>query len=219
MSTRLRRSVIALGVTLTVVGSLLAIAGRGAGPLPGDLALTRWLQGALPPDGLAGSLLAYTGGITWFLPATFLAVTLLRRRWLTALFVVAAGVTGLLVGDALKHLVARARPSAELVRVYDLSKDYGFPSTTALLSVVLLGMVCYLVGRERPWSSFVIVVLGVSLTLVLVIGISRIYLGEHWATDVLGGWLFGGAWLLILIAIHRWWTSKQTRAGVPQKAR
>jgi undecaprenyl-diphosphatase len=150
----------------------------------------------------------------WFLPVAFLAVTLLQRQWLAALFMVAAGVTGLLVGNALKFLVTRARPSAELVWVYDVSEDYSFPSTTALLSVVLLGMVCYLAGRERSWSPFVIVVLGVSLTLVLVIGISRIYLGEHWATDVLGGWLFGGAWLLILIALHRWWTSGQPQPGV-----
>ncbi len=215
MSTGLRRSLASLWVTLTALGSLLALAARGAGPLPGDLALTRWLQYSLPPDDLAGSLLAYTGGIMWFLPVAFLALSLLRRRWLTALFVIAAGVTGLLVGSALKLLVARARPSAELVRVYDLSKDYGFPSTTALLSVVLLGMVCYLAGWERSWSPFVVVVLGVSLTLVLAIGISRIYLGEHWATDVVGGWLFGGAWLLILIAFHRWWTSGQPHPGVP----
>lgn len=219
MSRGARRSVIALGVTLTAVGSLLALAARGAGPLPGDLALTRWLQDWLPPDDLAGSLLPYTSRIVWFLAVAFLAVTLLRRQWLSALSVFVAGVTGLLVGDALKLLVARARPSAELVRVYDLSEGYSFPSTTALLSVVLLGMICYLAGRERPWRPFVVVVLCVWLLLVLASGISRIYVGEHWATDVLGGWLFGGAWLLILIAIHRWWTSRQARPGVPQKAR
>ena len=219
MSRGARRLVIALGVTLTAVGSLLALAARGAGPLPGDLALTRWLQDWLPPDDLAGSLLPYTSRIVWFLAVAFLAVTLLRRQWLAALFVFVAGVTGLLVGDALKPLVARARPSAELVRVYDLSEGYSFPSTTALLSVVLLGMICYLAGRERPWRPFVVVVLCVWLLLVLASGISRIYVGEHWATDVQGGWLIGGAWLLILIAIHRWWTSRQARPGVLQKAR
>ena len=215
MSRGARRLLVSLWVTLAAAGSLLAIAARGAGPLPGDLALTRWLQYSLPPDDLAGWLLTYPGRIVWFLPVAFLAVTLLRRQWLAALFMVAAGVTGMLLGDALKLLVARARPSAELVWVYDVSEDYSFASTTALLSVVLVGMVCYLAGREIPWVPFVAVVLGVSLTLVLVIGISRIYLGEHWATDVLGGWLFGGAWLLILIAIHRWWTSRRPRPGAP----
>lgn len=215
MSVGARRSLVSLWVTLTTAGSLLAIAARGAGPLPGDFALTRWLQHSLPPDDFAGWLLPYLERMVWFLPVAFLAITLLRRQWLATLFMVAAGITGLLVGDALKLLVARARPSADLVRVYTLSADYGFPSTTALLSVVLLGMVCYLAGREIPRVPFVVFVLGVSLTLVLAIGISRIYLGEHWATDVLGGWLFGGAWLLILIAIHRWWTSRQPQQGPP----
>jgi membrane-associated phospholipid phosphatase len=207
-----RRSVIALWITLAAVGSALAIAARGTGPLPGDLALTRWLQGLVAQDHLAGSLLAYQGRVVWLLPVAFLAVTLVRRRWLAALFVLVAGFTGLLAGDALKLLVARPRPSAGLVRVYDVSDDHGFPSTTALLSVVLLGMVCYLAGRERPWPPFVAVVVGVSLMLVLASGISRVYLGEHWTTDVLGGWLFGGAWLILLIAIHRRLTLRHTPA-------
>jgi membrane-associated phospholipid phosphatase len=86
----------------------------------------------------------------WFLLIAFLAVMLLGRRWFGALFVLVAAVSGLLLGDALKLLVARARPSVELVRVYESSGGYGFPSTTALLSLVLLGAVCYLVGRDMP---------------------------------------------------------------------
>lgn len=209
------RAFVALGVTLAALGSLLALAAWGAGPLPGDLTLTRWLQDSLPPDGLVGSSLTYASRVMWFLAVVYLAITLLRRQWLSALFVFAAGVTGVLVGDALKLLVARARPSSELVRVYDSSEGYSFPSTTALLSVVLLGMVCYLAGRERTRRSSVVAVLCVSLLLVLGSGISRAYVGEHWATDVLGGWLFGGAWLLILIAIHRRWTSRQAPQDVP----
>jgi undecaprenyl-diphosphatase len=214
-----RLSVIALWGTLAAAGSALALAARGAGPLPGDLAMTRWLQSSVPPDHLAGSLLAYQGRVVWLLPVAFLAVTLLRRRWLAALFVIVAGLSGLLVGDELKLLVARARPPAGPVRVYEVSDDHGFPSTTALLSVVLLGMVCYLAGHERLRPSFVAVVVGVSLALVLASGISRVYLGEHWGTDVLGGWLFGGAWLIILIAIHSWVTSRHLHRGARYRRR
>ena len=127
-----------------------------------------------------------------------------------------AAATGLLLSDALKLLVARARPSVELVRVYEPSGGYGFPSTTALLSVVLLGTVCYLLGRERLRRPFVAVLLCVSLLLVLASGVSRVYVGEHWATDILGGWLFGSAWLLVLILIHRWWSSRQGRLRTPR---
>jgi membrane-associated phospholipid phosphatase len=210
-----RRSVAALEVTLVFAGSILALAARGAGPLPGDLILARLLQEWLPPEGLVGSLLGYTSRLVWFLAMAFLAVALLRRRWIPALFIVLAGVSGLLLGDALKLLVARARPSVELMRVYDPSGGYGFPSTTALLCVVLLGTVCYLVWREQPRRLLVTILLCVSLLLVLASGISRVCVGEHWATDILGGWLFGSAWLLVLISIHHWW-SRQGRSRTPR---
>ena len=216
MNTGTRRSAIALWVALVLAGSILALMARGAGPLPGDLALTRWLQEWLPPDGLIESSLAYVGRLVWLLPIGFLAFALLGRRWFDALFVLVAAVTGLLLGDALKLLVARSRPSVELVRVYEPSGGYGFPSTTALLSVVLLGVVCYLVGRERSRGPLVIVLLCASLLSVLASGISRVYVGEHWATDILGGWLFGSAWLFVLISVHRWWSSRQ---GRPHAAR
>ncbi len=202
-----RRTGVALWIALLLAGSILAFMARGAGPLPGDLALTRWLQEWLPPDGLVGSSPAYVGHLVWFLPIAFLAVMLLGRRWFDALFVLVAAVSGLLLGDALKLLVARARPAVELVRVYEPSGGYGFPSTTALLSVVLLGAVCYLVWRERPRGPLLAALLCVSLLSVLASGISRVRAGEHWATDVLGGWLFGSAWLLVLISIHRRWRS------------
>jgi len=206
-----RRSVVALWIALLLAGSILAFIARGAGPLPGDLTATRWLQEQVPPGGLIGSSLSYVGSLVWFLPIGFLAVALLGRRWFDALFVVVAAVSGLLIGDALKLLVARPRPSVELVRVYESSGGYGFPSTTALLSLVLLGAVCYLVGRDRPRRLLVAVLLCASLLWVLASGVSRVCVGEHWATDVLGGWLFGGAWLLVLVSIHSWWSSRQER--------
>jgi membrane-associated phospholipid phosphatase len=216
VSTSTRRSLLALWVALVLAGSILGLMARGAGPLPVDLTVTRWLQESLPPEGLMGSLLTYTGRLVWFLPIAFLAVALLRQRWLAALFILVGAVSGLLLGDALKLLVARPRPSAELVLVSDPSDGHGFPSTTALLAVVLLGAVCYLVWRERPRRPLLAALLCVSLLSVLASGLSRVRAGEHWATDVLGGWLFGSAWLLILIFSHRRWFSRQGRPRMPR---
>jgi membrane-associated phospholipid phosphatase len=216
VSTSTRRSVVALWVALVLAGSILGLMARGAGPLPGELTATRWLQESLPPDGLMGSLLTYTGRLAWVLPIAFLAVALLRQQWLAVLFVLVGAITGLLLGDALKLLVARARPSVELVLVYEPSDGHGFPSTTALLAVVLLGAVCYLVWRGRPRRPLLAPLLCVSLMSVLASGISRVRAGEHWATDVLGGWLFGSAWLLVLIFIYRRWFSRQGQSRMPR---
>jgi membrane-associated phospholipid phosphatase len=194
-------------VALVGAGTMLALAASGAGPLPGDLALTRLLQG-LPPDGPAGLLLAYVGDAVWVLPVAALAVALLWRRWADALFILLASVTGLLVGDALKLLAARPRPPIELAR--EVSEDFGFPSTTALLSVVLLGAICYLV-RHAPRPVFA-AALAASFPIALAVGLSRVYIGEHWATDVLGGWLFGVAWLLVLTAAYHSWLSRRTKS-------
>jgi len=84
------------------------------------------------------------------------------------------------------------------------SDGYGFPSSTALFVAVLLGVVCCLV-RHAP-RPILIAVLAASSLLVVVVGLSRVYVGEHWATDVVGGWLFGSAWLILLAAAHRWWS-------------
>ena len=207
MNASVGRFFVAAWVVLVVGGSVLAFAARGAGPLPGDLTLTRSLQ-RLPPDSTLGTLLSYAGDVVWFLPVAALAVALLMRRLLAALFIFLASLTSVFIGDALKLLVASPRPSAELVRVVDPQQDYGFPSGTAFLSVVLLGMIGYLTWQPR--RSVAVVAFGVLL--VLLIGLSRVYVGEHWATDVLGGWLFGGAWLLVLVAAHRSWVFRRAES-------
>ncbi len=209
MNASVGRIFVAAWVALVMGGSVLAFAARGAGPLPGDLALTRSLQ-KLPPDSTLGTLLSYAGEVVWFLAIAALAVALLMRRWLAALFILLASLTSVFIGDALKLLVASPRPSAELVRVVEPQQNYGFPSGTAFLSVALLGMIGYLIWR--PGRSSAIVAFGVLPLLVLLIGLSRVYVGEHWATDVVGGWLFGGAWLLVLVAAHRWWVFRRAKS-------
>ena len=209
MNASVGRIFVAAWVALVVGGSVLAFAARGAAPLPGDLALTRSLQ-KLPPDSTLGTLLSYAGEVVWFLAIAALAVALLMRRWLAALFILLASLTSVFICEALKLFVASPRPSADLVRVVDPQQSYGFPSSTAFLAVVLLGMLGYLIWRPGRYSA--VVACAVLPLLVLLIGLSRVYIGEHWATDVVGGWLFGGAWLLVLVAAHRSWVFRRAKS-------
>ncbi len=200
---------VAVCVALVASGSGLAFAARGAGPLPGDLALSRSIQQPAP-DGFAGFLLVYASDLVWLLSPLVVLVALVVRRWSAALFISLAGSTGVLVGEGIKPLAARPRPTADLVRVQETPESYGFPSSTAFFAVVFLGTVGYLVWRAQPRPPVAIATVGILLVLLFSSGLSRVYVGAHWATDVLGGWLLGGAWLLVLVAAHRWWSSKRT---------
>lgn len=186
MSIRIGRGIIAAWVALVAAGALLAFIARRAGPLPGDLALARSLQRLPLPDGIAGTLLTNADSAVWLILAVALVIALVRRRWSAALFVLLTSLSGVLVSLVLKFSVARPRPSSVLVRVQDPADTYGFPSTTAVFSVVLLGALVYLLRRGQPPRPALLGALAASAIAILTLGLSRVYVGEHWATDVLG---------------------------------
>ena len=165
-----------------------------------------WMIQQQRPDGLLGFWLARASDIVWILSPLAVLIALVARRWLAALSILLASSTGVLVGVVVKGLVARPRPTADLVRVYDSPESYSFPSITSFFTAVFLGMVGYLIWRPRRRVAIVTV----GGLLLLSSGLSRVYVGAHWATDVLGGWLLGGAWLFVMIALQRWWLSRGT---------
>ena len=115
------------------------------------------------------------------------------RRWLLfGTWVITTGGSVVLV-LLLKALFARPRPYFE--RPLLLETYYSFPSGHAMEAVVLYGMLAYFaVLALRTWRTRAAVVLGTSL-LVLLIGVSRMYLGVHYFSDVVAGFAAGGVWL------------------------
>ena len=142
-------------------------------------------------------------GTTYF--ALIAAVVLLlawRRRWLAlrALMICLAG--GVVLNYVLKNLFERVRP--DFLRVVDAA-GYSFPSGHAMVSLCFYGMVGFLLARTlRHGAQRVAVLIGVSL-LVAAIGISRIYLGVHYASDVVAGYAAGFMWLTLCISLLIWW--------------
>ncbi|MFW6075271.1 MAG: phosphatase PAP2 family protein [Chloroflexota bacterium] len=123
------------------------------------------------------------------------------RRIEAALLVVAWGSS--MLSFLTKQVVRRPRPDGEVVRVVVANiRDTSFPSGHVLHYVVFWGFVAYLLLIQAPWSGvrwFVGLVMGPVIALV---GPSRIYLGHHWFTDVLGSYLLGSAYLAGLIELH-----------------
>ena len=103
-----------------------------------------------------------------------------------------------------KDLVQRPRPTVGIVNVIDTLNSYSFPSGHVMYYLGFLGFLGFLVYsllKPSMKRSLMLVLIGIP---VLLIGISRIYLGEHWASDVLGSYLLGTLTLVATIQIYRW---------------
>lgn len=121
----------------------------------------------------------------------------LRRRWLHVATWLAALAGGAVLNQLLKELFARPRPSFADPLLSETS--YSFPSGHAMLSLVVYGLMTYFaVLALRTWRARTAVVFGAAL-LVVLIGVSRMYLGVHYFSDVLAGFAVGGLWLSTLI--------------------
>jgi membrane-associated phospholipid phosphatase len=148
--------------------------------------------------------------------ATTVVLSLRRRSWTPAILIVIAAAGSLLMTIAGKQLVGRTRPLlADAVPPYEYSAS--FPSGHSLNSVVIAGIVAYLVilrlksRRGRIWTAALAAAFAVTM------GLSRVFLGHHWLTDVLAAWALGLAWLALVITAHRLYlTSRKHRTPVPE---
>ena len=125
-----------------------------------------------------------------------------RRSWAPVILLPAAAFGSLLMTVAGKDAIGRLRPPLELaVPPYESSPS--FPSGHSLNALVIAGVVAYLlVVRQRRKRTRALTVVLATLFAVSM-GISRVYLGHHWLTDVLVAWTLGTAWLAVVITAHR----------------
>ena len=123
-----------------------------------------------------------------------------RGRRADALLVVAGSAGAFALGPVLKAVVERPRPALSEHVVF--VNSWSYPSGHSLNSMAALGLITVLAVRGRPGVVRVpLAVLGAFL--VLVVGFSRVYLGVHWPSDVLAGWLIGVLWIVVcLTAAH-----------------
>jgi membrane-associated phospholipid phosphatase len=146
--------------------------------------------------------------------AITMGVLVLQRRYGAALFLTVSSGGALLLNGAMKLFFERPRPQVPWASVLP---DYSFPSGHTMNSVAFYGALAVIIWSiaGRRWGIVAVVSAAVLCTL---IGISRIYLGYHYFTDVIGGALAGVSWLLITMAVFRvrpladWWTSPSHRS-------
>ncbi|WP_051265274.1 phosphatase PAP2 family protein [Nakamurella lactea] len=204
-------------LALAVLGGLAAIladaAAEGDGLTVFDRPTWQWFIDHRSPAATAVAKVVTTVGSTLVMGVLAgLTAALLwwrRRRGDAVLTAVVAAGAGLIVVIG-KRAVGRQRPPADFRLVTETNAS--FPSGHALASTAILGtLTVLLVAGTRPVAARIGVV-AAALTLIAAIGISRLYLGVHWATDVLGGWLTGAGWLLLCVVARRLWRSYRDNA-------
>lgn len=206
---------IGLLVSLLVLGSI-AEGVRPQEVFALDAWATPFLHGVASP-GLDWLMLRLTdiGSSLVIVPlfAVVVALLLRNRRYGAALFLGVASGGALVLNGTMKVLFERPRPKLDYAAVLP---DYSFPSghtMNAFVFYVALALILWSVFGRRAG----LVALAVAVVLALGVGVSRIYLGYHYLTDVVGGLLAGIAWLLVVGAAFRarpqWWSW-----GIPDPA-
>lgn len=175
-----------------------------------DIAIDAWVHAHVTPTGMAVSRAISDGGspVVMTVIGVIGGIVLIVRGRTTMLATwIAVFGGGWILERVLKIVVHRTRPAFTPTRASQFT--LGFPSGHAMMCTLGIGMLVYVLMVPRPpakpWRELLI---GLAASLVLVVGISRVYLGAHYPSDVLGAYAFGVGWLAVCIgvsgiALHR----------------
>lgn len=109
-----------------------------------------------------------------------------------------------LINQTVKFLIARPRPSSVLIQIEGIFKNAdSFPSGHVMFFIALYGFLLFFVDTQFKKSWLRGVLMLTFCALIILIGLSRIYLGVHWFSDVLGAYLLGFYWLFVMIWIYK----------------
>lgn len=141
----------------------------------------------------------------------FLALT---RKWRAALLLLLAVIGGALLTSLLKEVVDRPRPVAvfHLVAVASPSFPSGHAAISAATYLTVGALMARLSERKRVKAYFI----GAAVLLTLLIGLTRIYLGVHFPSDVIAGWCLGSAWAL-LVWLAAYWLGRRGTIEAPAR--
>ncbi|MDI5891767.1 phosphatase PAP2 family protein [Halomonas rhizosphaerae] len=131
-----------------------------------------------------------------------LGYLLLARRYRAALLAAVAVPGGILLSTMMK--VGFDRPRPDLVPHDSIVYTASFPSGHAMMSAVTYLTLAALLVRVQPELRLKAYILVLAILLTLLVGMSRVYLGVHWPTDVLAGWTAGAAWAALCWLAMRW---------------
>lgn len=200
MAARDRRTVAGstlVAIVCAVAFVSLAILLPAEGPAVVDVRGAALVQGLAVPVAAWESLTMLGGSVLVAVDVAVVIVLLARREVVMAVVFAATLITVTLGVDAIKDTVARARPAEPMV----IAHGGSYPSGHAFLGAVSYGLLALVAWRsEAPRTARTVAIVGAG-ALVFLIGCSRVALGVHHPTDVIGGWLGGIAVLALVVAV------------------
>ena len=160
-------------------------------------------------------LVLIAGAVLWLVPAA--GPPTAWRRLRPALLLGAAWAGAWILGDVMRGVVARPRPPLS-VHLVAVTPGRSHPAMPPRRPHSTAAPPPWPRRRRRPWRAKVAAWAGAFL-LIGAIGFSRLYLGVHWLTDVLGGYALGAVWLGLLLTVARAVSELRTRSGNDRRRR
>lgn len=202
---RARRLEIILGLGLCLYAALAALAYRYA-YFSWDLRVARRIQSIDIPGFETFMIWTSVPGNGWaawaIVIVTATTLALVRFKLEGVICLTSAGV-GALIDRIMKAVIARPRPDQAVVQVLGEFKHESFPSGHVFFYVSFFGFLfflCFVLLKPNPLRRILLVILAAPVVL---IGLSRVYMGAHWPSDIVGAYLAGGVWLLLMIELYR----------------
>ena len=202
MSVRTRVVVLAVWVALLVGSLALVLLAAANNTQSGDRAMTQWLQEqTLPGQDLSDFVRALTATEVVLATGTAVSLILWLRGYRWQAILLGAGLAGMAMAQfGIKELVDRPRPDEDFVDIRATRSSPSFPAGHVMSGTFLYGFLIYL-ALTLPLGRVAAVALTIAAALVIaLVGPVNVWLGVHWPSDVLGGYVLAGIILLPLVA-------------------
>ncbi len=210
---RLRRAEYAYAVGLAAF-AVLAVLAKANAYFAWDVRVANAVQ-SIPLPGMLKFMevvsLAGNGATSWAVVVVAMAVFFLFRRRSEAFGLLLSAGGGSALNRVVKYYVARPRPTLEHVRVTGEWANESFPSGHVTFYVCFFGFLFFVAYALLPkGSNLRRAACALAALPVLLVGLSRVYLGAHWPSDTLGAYLFSGLWLAFSLDLYRRWKRRAT---------
>jgi undecaprenyl-diphosphatase len=195
-----------IGILLLVISAILAVFAHSTPYFPGDIPAMQFIQSLNSPF-LTSFMTIVSQGFTG-IPAVLLVIACVLIIWwrlgmLEAIFMAATGVLSP-IANLFKLIIEQPRPPATLANIITPFGGLGFPSGHAFFAAMVLGMLIYFILKNISLPAVRVLLISVLIFIILLVGYSRVYLGDHWVSEVVESYIIAGGFLLLLTAFYEY---------------